>query len=63
MKQPSQKKLQLGRIKLASLSAQPQAIANAITVATCTLRCVDGGNAAANTSMGAPICSIDSCRF
>ena len=62
MKQSTQKKLQLGRIKLAGLSAQPQAMAQ-VTVARCTVWCVGGGNFAANTSMGAPICSIDSCRI
>ena len=61
MKQPSQKKLQLGRIKVANLSAQPQAIAKALTVGTCTILCTDGVNVA-NTSMSAPICSVDSCR-
>ncbi|MFB6456640.1 hypothetical protein ACE38W_15315 [Chitinophaga sp. Hz27] len=60
MKKQSQKKMQLGRIKVASMNAT-NADAKA-TAGTCTILCSTVCRAA-NTSMGAPICSIDSCRF
>ncbi|NIG55616.1 hypothetical protein [Chitinophaga sp. Cy-1792] len=60
MKKQSQKKLQLGRIKVASLNTV-KVDAQALTAGTCTILC--STVCRANTSMGAPVCSDDSCRF
>jgi hypothetical protein len=65
MKKQSEKKLSLGKIKVASLSKPKQemlrggmaATANTCSV-LCSLRiCTD------NISQGAEVCSEDSCRF
>ncbi|SEW18144.1 hypothetical protein SAMN05428988_2817 [Chitinophaga sp. YR573] len=55
MKKTSEKKLQLGKIKIASLSQVKPRGANAYTESfkVCTN----------DISQGAPICSVDSCRF
>ncbi|MBS0030963.1 hypothetical protein ACTJJ0_27655 [Chitinophaga sp. 22321] len=61
MKKQSEKKLSLGKIKVASLSAtgNQQMVATVGTCSVlCSLRiCTD------NMSQGAPICSVDSCRY
>jgi glyceraldehyde-3-phosphate dehydrogenase/erythrose-4-phosphate dehydrogenase len=55
MKKTSEKKLQLGKIKVASLSQSKPNGENIYTVSfkVCTN----------DISQGAPICSVDSCRF
>jgi hypothetical protein len=55
MKKTSEKKLQLGKIKIASLSQSKPNSANAYTESfkVCTN----------DISQGAPMCSVDSCRF
>jgi hypothetical protein len=53
MKKTSAKKLQLGKIKIASLS---QVKSNGMYTNTFKV-CTD------DLSQGAPICSVDSCRF
>lgn len=52
MKKKSEKKLHLGKIKIASLNLTKQ-VPHAISEQVCQ----------ENISMTAPICSIDSCRF
>jgi hypothetical protein len=52
MKKKSEKKLHLGKIKIASLN-QTKQHAHAISAQVCQ----------EDISMTAPICSIDSCRF
>lgn len=52
MKKKSEKKLHLGKIKIASLNQTKQQ-QHAISDAVCQQ----------DISMTAPICSIDSCRF
>ncbi|SHM60340.1 hypothetical protein SAMN05444266_109156 [Chitinophaga jiangningensis] len=61
MKKSSQKKLHLGKIKVSVLQNAGSANGNAATGTTCHVLC--SAMCAANTSQGAPICSIDSCRF
>ncbi|WP_291906688.1 hypothetical protein [Chitinophaga sp. CB10] len=61
-KSSSQKKLHLGKVKVAALGGAVQAAANAATANTCSVLCT-WRICADNTSQGAPICSIDSCRF
>ena len=53
MKKKSEKKLHLGKIKIASLNLTKQGPHAAVSEAVCQ----------ENISMTAPICSIDSCRF
>ncbi|SFE76772.1 hypothetical protein SAMN05518672_11020 [Chitinophaga sp. CF118] len=56
MKKKSEKKLSLGKIKIASLSQLNQhlmGIGVPVTIKICT----------DDISQGAPICSVDSCRF
>ncbi|GAA3943428.1 hypothetical protein GCM10022209_43830 [Chitinophaga oryziterrae] len=55
MKKTAEKKLQLGKIKIASLSQSKPNGANIYTESfkVCTN----------DISQGAPICSVDSCRF
>ena len=55
MKKKSEKKLHLGKIKIASLN-QTKGHAAIITIVGCSTGCT-------NLSQGAPICSEDSCRF
>jgi len=55
MKKTAEKKLQLGKIKIASLSQSKPNGANIYT---------DSFKVCTNDiSQGAPICSVDSCRF
>lgn len=59
MKKKTEKKLDLGKIKIASLTRDKQD-ANAVVPTTTILSfrvCTD------DISQGAPICSVDSCRF
>ncbi|MDR6570038.1 MULTISPECIES: hypothetical protein [Chitinophaga] len=61
MKKASGKKLSLGKIKVASLSnATGQQMA--ATVGTCSVLC-SLRICTDNISQGAPICSLDSCRY
>lgn len=62
MKKKTEKKLDLGKIKIASLSRAKQDMMNGMAeVPTTTILsfkvCTD------DISQGAPICSVDSCRF
>ncbi|NLR62352.1 hypothetical protein HGH93_29945 [Chitinophaga polysaccharea] len=60
MKKVTAKKLNLGKIKVAALSSQSNAPQMAATGVLCVISfrvCTD------NMSQGAPICSVDSCRF
>ncbi|QHS62289.1 hypothetical protein [Chitinophaga agri] len=62
MKKKVEKKLDLGKIKLASLTREKQDMNNgAALIPTTTILsfkvCTD------DISQGAPICSVDSCRF
>ncbi|MBW8684459.1 hypothetical protein [Chitinophaga rhizophila] len=62
MKKTVEKKLDLGKIKIASLNRAKQDMMNGqALVPTTTIIsfkvCTD------NISQGAPICSVDSCRF
>jgi hypothetical protein len=57
MKKKTSKKLELGKIKIASMTARPDASKPPITTVESWVYCTD------NISQGAPICSVDSCRF
>lgn len=61
MKKKTEKKLALGKIKIASLSRPKQDVMNAMAPTTTLVVsfriCTD------DISQGAPICSVDSCRF
>jgi hypothetical protein len=62
MKKKVEKRLDLGKIKIASLSRDKQDSSNGlIAIPTTTIAsfkvCTD------DISQGAPICSVDSCRF
>lgn len=62
MKKLSAKKLSLGKIKVASLSAVSGQQEMAATAGTCTILC-SLRICTDNMSQGAPICSVDSCRY
>jgi len=61
MKKNVEKKLDLGKIKIANLNRGKQDGMNGLLAPTTTILsfkvCTD------NVSQGAPICSVDSCRF
>jgi hypothetical protein len=57
MKKKSEKKLKLGKIKIATLSLSNQSEGDAFRSAACSFKCTN------DFSQGAPICSVDSCRF
>ena len=60
MKKVTAKKLNLGKIKAAALSSPSNTPQMAATGVLCVISfrvCTD------NMSQGAPICSVDSCRF
>ena len=61
MKKKTEKKLDLGKIKIASLTRAKQDTNGIAQVPTTTILsfrvCTD------DISQGAPICSVDSCRF
>ncbi|MGO4293085.1 hypothetical protein [Chitinophaga sp. RAB17] len=62
MKKLSEKKLSLGKIKVASLSAATHQQQMAATAGTCSIIC-SFRICTDNMSQGAPICSVDSCRY
>jgi hypothetical protein len=62
MKKLSEKKLSLGKIRVASLSAASNQQHMAATAGTCTILC-SARICTDNMSQGAPICSVDSCRY
>jgi hypothetical protein len=65
MKKISEKKLSLGKIKIASLSKSKQELVKggmALTAGTCSVLC-SLRICTDNISQGAEICSEDSCRF
>ncbi|MBO9732524.1 MAG: hypothetical protein J7623_28030 [Chitinophaga sp.] len=62
MKKLSAKKLSLGKIKVASLSAVSNQHEMVATVGTCSVLC-SLRICTDNMSQGAPICSVDSCRY
>jgi hypothetical protein len=53
MKKKSEKKLNLGKVKIATLNQTKPLSDGVITLAVCEQ----------NISTGAKICSVDSCRF
>ncbi|PSL27084.1 hypothetical protein [Chitinophaga ginsengisoli] len=62
MKKKTEKKLDLGKIKIGSLNRAKQDMNNGLVAAPTTTIlsfkvCTD------DISQGAPICSVDSCRF
>jgi hypothetical protein len=61
MKKKVEKKLDLGKIKIASLNRAKQDAVDGMKIPTTTILsfkvCTD------DISQGAPICSVDSCRF
>ncbi|UPK71070.1 hypothetical protein [Chitinophaga filiformis] len=62
MKKKTEKKLDLGKIRIASLNRAKQDMNNGLVAAPTTTIlsfkvCTD------DISQGAPICSVDSCRF
>lgn len=61
MKKLSEKKLSLGKIKVASLS-RTIAQQEMATAGTCSILC-SARICTDNISTGAPICSVDSCRY
>ncbi|NLU92475.1 hypothetical protein [Chitinophaga sp. Ak27] len=64
MKKVTAKKLNLGKIKVAALSSQSNAQSNAPQMAATGVLCVISFRVCTdNMSQGAPICSVDSCRF
>lgn len=60
MKKKTEKKLALGKIKIASLSNPREDNANAMAPTTTIVSFKVCTN---DISQGAPICSVDSCRF
>ncbi|HEY8955097.1 hypothetical protein [Chitinophaga sp.] len=62
MKKSTGKKLSLGKIKVASLSNTAGTQQMAATVGTCSVLC-SLRICTDNISQGAPICSLDSCRY
>lgn len=63
MKKLSEKKLSLGKIRVASLSAvSHQQQQMALTAGTCSVLC-SFRVCTDNMSQGAPVCSEDSCRY
>ena len=62
MKKLSEKKLSLGKIRVASLSSVSQQQEMAATAGTCTILC-SVRICTDNMSQGAPVCSVDSCRY
>lgn len=63
MKKQTEKKLSLGKIKVASLSKPKQEMGGmAATANTCSLLC-SLRICTDNISQGAEVCSEDSCRF
>lgn len=65
MKKIAEKKLSLGKIKIASLSKSKQELVKggmALTAGTCSVLC-SLRICTDNISQGAEICSEDSCRF
>ncbi|WP_291906690.1 hypothetical protein [Chitinophaga sp. CB10] len=54
MKKTSEKKLHLGKIKVAELGKKADGNAPAIYSISIKISCL---------SQGAPVCSVDSCRF
>lgn len=61
MKKKTEKKLDLGKIRIASLTRAKQDMNGIVEAPTTTVLsfrvCTD------DISQGAPICSVDSCRF
>lgn len=62
MKKLAEKKLSLGKIKVASLSTTTDRQQMAATAGTCSILC-SARICTDNMSQGAPICSVDSCRY
>ncbi len=65
MKKRAEKKLTLGKIKVASLSRSKQEMLHggmALTAGTCSVLCT-WRICTDNISQGAEVCSEDSCRF
>jgi len=65
MKKRAEKKLSLGKIKVASLSKAKQEMLQggmALTAGTCSVLCTFRA-CTDNISQGAEVCSEDSCRF
>ena len=66
MKKTAEKKLSLGKIKIASLSKSRQEMLKgglALTAGTCSVVCPSIRICTENISQGAEVCSEDSCRF